>query len=133
MLRRAVAGDEAALKLSMGKGEVVPLPRPLDPVALPAGRDGDGVILEQQDRVAAERLQREQSAILVPADAAIDPGHDPDALAPAPLDGAVAAAIRRDDEFERCLGQGPQGLDQLAQAGQSAIGVDHDAEADRIG
>ena len=69
------------------------------PVHFPAALHRVAIILDQQDRVAIQQLQREQRTIFVPTHPSVWAGDDMDALAFAPFHRVIFAAVIGDNQY----------------------------------
>src|SRR5580692_3673966 len=81
------------------KCKMVPPTGSLDPVFLPAIGDRIGVVLDQQQRVAAHCGERKEAAVLIPGHPTVLAGDTAQAPSIAPRLNIIPAAIVRDNEL----------------------------------
>jgi hypothetical protein len=91
-----VLGDHRILEAQM-----VPATWALDPLDVPPIHHGMHVVLEQQQRIATKRVEREQAPVLVPRDPAVRPAHDTQTKRATAVGSPVAAAVVGDHKLVR--------------------------------
>ena len=131
----AGAGDEVFPQPWTGDVGMSPTDRRMHPLDLPVVAGGIGIVLQQQDNVAAhQRRQQEQGAVLVPRNAHVASGHGQHLALAQHVERAVGGAVvgHRDDG-PWMAGVLLHAVERLAQDRPAVIGDDADAEQQRRG